>query len=126
MTWSAPLHAIIELACPCGASVTISSDSRVYVGEQAQLWRAEHHDHRDRLLDWPIPADALPGTAAAVQHYDCLTCQGDGTKFVLEMVVCQLCGNKRCPRATDHRLSCTNSNEPGQPGSAYTTVGGES
>ena len=24
-----------------------------------------------------------------------------------------------CPRATDHRLDCTNSNDPGQPGSRY-------
>lgn len=34
-------------------------------------------------------------------------------------IVCAKCGNKRCPHATDHRLECTNSNEPGQPGSAY-------
>ena len=34
-------------------------------------------------------------------------------------IVCPLCGNKRCPRATDHHLECTNSNEPGQPGSRY-------
>jgi len=35
------------------------------------------------------------------------------------MILCPDCGNKRCPRATDHRLTCTNSNEPGQPGSCY-------
>jgi hypothetical protein len=35
------------------------------------------------------------------------------------MVVCSTCGNKRCPHATDHDLACTNSNEPGQPGSYY-------
>lgn len=35
------------------------------------------------------------------------------------MVLCQRCGNKRCPHAKDHRNSCTNSNEPGQKGSAY-------
>ena len=35
------------------------------------------------------------------------------------MVLCQTCGNKRCPHATDHRNACTGSNEPGQPGSAY-------
>jgi hypothetical protein len=35
------------------------------------------------------------------------------------MVVCERCGNKRCPHATDHNLACTNSNEPGQPGSIY-------
>lgn len=35
------------------------------------------------------------------------------------MVVCDICGNKRCPHATDHALACTESNEPGQPGSDY-------
>lgn len=35
------------------------------------------------------------------------------------MILCPDCGNKRCPRATDHRLHCTNSNEPGQMGSTY-------
>jgi len=29
------------------------------------------------------------------------------------------CGNKRCPRATDHTLSCTARNEPGQAGSVW-------
>lgn len=37
-------------------------------------------------------------------------------------VVCSECGNKRCPHATDHRLACTRSNEPGQPGSVYGTL----
>ena len=32
---------------------------------------------------------------------------------------CELCGNKRCPHHTDHRLACTNSNAPGQQGSIY-------
>lgn len=35
------------------------------------------------------------------------------------LILCQKCGNKRCPHATDHRHACTGSNEPGQPGSAY-------
>ena len=35
------------------------------------------------------------------------------------MIVCPICGNKRCPKASDHRLECTNSNEPGQKGSVY-------
>jgi hypothetical protein len=35
------------------------------------------------------------------------------------MVLCPTCGNKRCPRANDHRHECTDSNEPGQAGSAY-------
>jgi len=35
------------------------------------------------------------------------------------MVLCPKCGNKRCPHASDHRIECTNSNEPGQLGSVY-------
>lgn len=35
------------------------------------------------------------------------------------MRLCPICGNKRCPKATDHNNECTNSNEPGQVGSIY-------
>ena len=35
------------------------------------------------------------------------------------MILCPECGHKRCPKATDHTLDCSGSNEPGQPGSAY-------
>lgn len=35
------------------------------------------------------------------------------------MILCPTCGNKRCPHATNHTEACTNSNEPGQPGSRY-------
>jgi redox-regulated HSP33 family molecular chaperone len=34
-------------------------------------------------------------------------------------ILCEFCGNKRCPHATDHRHACTNSNKPGQPGSIF-------
>ncbi|TAL00368.1 MAG: hypothetical protein EPO08_13890 [Rhodospirillaceae bacterium] len=34
-------------------------------------------------------------------------------------IVCPDCGNKRCPKASDHRLACTASNAPGQLGSIY-------
>lgn len=37
----------------------------------------------------------------------------------MRLVVCPDCGNKRCPRANDHRHACTGSNELGQSGSAY-------
>lgn len=37
-----------------------------------------------------------------------------------KMILCPECGNKRCPKASDHRLQCTGSNEPGQAGSIYT------
>ena len=36
-----------------------------------------------------------------------------------KMILCTLCGCKRCPRASDHDLACTESNEPVQSGSVY-------
>ena len=36
-----------------------------------------------------------------------------------KMILCPICGNKRCPKATDHNLECTNSNAPGQEGSIF-------
>ena len=51
----------------------------------------------------------------------CLTERGDEAVYPLRtrMIVCEFCGNKRCPHANDHRNACTRSNEPGQKGSAY-------
>jgi hypothetical protein len=43
----------------------------------------------------------------------------NGPPSMTMMVLCAICGNKRCPHATDHRHACTGSNEPGQPGSSY-------
>ena len=37
------------------------------------------------------------------------------------MIVCPDCGNKRCPKASNHRHQCTGSNEPNQRGSIYNT-----
>lgn len=48
----------------------------------------------------------------------CRTCR-PVTVTDMRFVVCPECGNKRCPRANDHRHACTGSNEPGQEGSAY-------
>lgn len=36
-----------------------------------------------------------------------------------KMILCPTCRNKRCPKASDHRLTCTGSNQPGQAGSVY-------
>lgn len=48
----------------------------------------------------------------------CLTCRPVVLND-MRFVVCPDCGNKRCPRANDHRNACTGSNKPGQEGSAY-------
>lgn len=57
------------------------------------------------------------------QCRQCLRDRSEGTEIALGvfvpaeaqmMVLCPVCGNKRCPRATNHRFACTGSNEPGQ------------
>lgn len=53
----------------------------------------------------------------------CEKCIYEGSSvFRTHMIVCSVCGNKRCPHATDHNNPCTNSNEPGQKGSSYEHV----
>lgn len=37
----------------------------------------------------------------------------------MRMIVCPDCGNKRCPKASDHEYTCTGSNDSGQPGSLF-------
>jgi hypothetical protein len=49
----------------------------------------------------------------------CWKCFEERGERPMHMVVCPACGNKRCPKANNHANVCTNSNEPGQPGSAY-------
>ena len=54
--------------------------------------------------------------------YNCKSKEVDERGFSLVIytfIVCPECGNKRCPKSTDHNLACTNSNEPGQEGSRY-------
>lgn len=44
------------------------------------------------------------------------------SESMARMILCPECGNKRCPKANDHRHECTGSNEPGQAGSAYPDI----
>jgi hypothetical protein len=38
------------------------------------------------------------------------------------MILCSICGNKRCPKASDHELACTGSNDTQQIGSVYSEI----
>jgi hypothetical protein len=49
----------------------------------------------------------------------CWRCLHERNEMRLRMIVCPTCGNKRCPKASDHDLTCTGSNGAGQPGSVY-------
>ena len=66
--------------------------------------------------------DAIFGKKkVAEQDCTCYNCKKakDPDYVLTHMIVCATCGNKRCPHATDHTLTCTGSNEPGQSGSRY-------
>lgn len=49
----------------------------------------------------------------------CWRCMKERDEMRVRMILCPMCGNKRCPKASDHRLECTDSNRSGQPGSVY-------
>lgn len=61
------------------------------------------------------------GNSPVIQDCWCRTCRPVVLND-MRFLVCPDCGNKRCPRANDHRNACTGSNEPGQEGSAYPTA----
>jgi hypothetical protein len=69
--------------------------------------------------------DLIFGNKVAKTQCGCYNCMNeikDARGWPLTMstfIVCPDCGNKRCPKSTDHNLACTNSNDPGQPGSRY-------
>ena len=48
---------------------------------------------------------------------NCHRCVSPWEGLQQRMIVCATCGNKRCPRAADHRNGCTGSNAAGQVGS---------
>lgn len=70
---------------------------------------------------------SLPGQETG--ESDCAACrtcladardEGTGMPVTsMRMIVCPDCGNKRCPKATNHRFACTHSNDPDQPGSGF-------
>lgn len=66
------------------------------------------------------PLALLQERQAKVQCWCQACCKAEtGLEHLFLMAVCPTCGNKRCPKASDHMLECTGSNEPGQPGSLY-------
>lgn len=73
----------------------------------------------------PAAADAPAEASPDAVCNDCIRCLLEkktswGTPVIgSRMIVCVTCGNKRCPKATDCRLECTGSNEPGQKGSEW-------
>lgn len=102
-----------------------------YYGDPVDVFARGANWMRQHIIDSTLAAaPQLPGSDPATvpgkwvpvseQKPDCW-CRTCRPVFLNDMrfVVCPDCGNKRCPRANDHRNACTGSNEPGQEGSAY-------
>lgn len=70
------------------------------------------------LVSLQKKAESIIGNYPGIPDCWCCTCRPVVLND-MRFVVCPDCGNKRCPRANDHRNACTGSNEPGQEGSAY-------
>ncbi len=89
---------------------------RVYAEAQTYSW--EFNAIKKAIMNDRLTLVEDSGCGAC---YECLkdtTVNGIPTPMT-RMILCPTCGNKRCPKATDHRNECTVSNEPGQPGSRY-------
>ena len=63
---------------------------------------------------------ALAAPRPEPEPQECWCHKCNSGRLVDYMILCPICGCKRCPKASDHELTCTSSNEPGQPGSVYT------
>lgn len=91
--------------------------SDMHIATRAAQWGAALlREHSSAKPDITPKGQGAKGSSAPVMERSemCVA------KLARTMEVCPTCGNKRCPRATDRNLPCTNSNEPGQPGSRYT------
>ena len=116
--WVAGEMGITRCACgQAGNSPVIPEGSEQRIAEAVELLKRAAPE---MLADDSGPNGPLVGRlkAQVVPGCWCRTCRPVAIND-MRFVVCPDCGNKRCPRANDHRNACTGSNEPGQEGSAY-------
>lgn len=96
------------------------SNAGIAAPESDEMLAATCEKHIQALVTWV--KDRKPfHPAPAITDCWCRTCRPVKLND-MRFVVCPDCGNKRCPKANDHRNECTGSNEPGQQGSAYPAV----
>ena len=89
----------------------MTTDERMEILNKLVKWMEKKKDQEEGECDRQT-------TEAPKMSCWCRTCR-PLTMNDMRFVVCPDCGNKRCPKANDHKNACTNSNEPGQVGSAY-------
>lgn len=124
-------HAQPALVIPDEMTAEQAYEIGYYYGEPVNVFARGANWMRQHIIDSTLAAApqspgsepaTVPGKWIPVSERKpdcwCLTCR-PVTLNDMRFVVCPDCGNKRCPRANDHRNACTRSNEPGQEGSAY-------
>lgn len=67
----------------------------------------------------PVTLGPVPGQCSCLRCLRERDVPGQIPAEMGQMILCSVCGNKRCPHSDDHNNPCTGSNEPGQPGSRY-------
>ena len=108
---SAFVQAKCEVSTLAQSAIFPPEGHRLSDYERGRAWGLEQGEQAlEALL-----VKASPAPTAVCHCIACLGPQESGR----QMVLCALCGNKRCPHANNHTNTCTNSNKSGQVGSAY-------
>jgi len=105
-----------EQHCAYARAAQADGDYRSYTCEDAGT-----HCPPPRLVTrWEVATvhRQMPNSLAPTEC-PCVSCLTEAGVSAWWMIVCDECGNKRCPHGTDHRHECSGSNEPGQAGSRY-------
>ena len=107
----------------------LRSDSRIAQAERIQFELARYVSNltdkiRQNIATEIRQVQGSEAVSAYLSGPDCRRCaegvKPNGIPLTMQrMFLCPTCGNKRCPKATDHELACTGSNASGQPGSHY-------
>ncbi|MGQ4886430.1 hypothetical protein ACNHIU_09805 [Klebsiella pneumoniae] len=115
-SWNACRAAMLqELKKSAGTEAICRSNENVQAVEVQSLTSI---NPAPDLVSLQKKAESIIGNYPGIPDCWCCTCRPVVLND-MRFVVCPDCGNKRCPRANDHRNACTGSNEPGQEGSAY-------
>lgn len=94
------------------------SNATIAAPESDDMLFATHEKYVQLLVNWVNDRKPFMASVGHPTKCWCRTCR-PVTMNDMRFVVCPDCGNKRCPKANDHRNACTGSNETGQSGSAY-------
>ena len=114
-------NAVNELATTIDAIASALRRAAAKAGPKPPRSKA---DEAARVGKWRAKKKTAIDSAPPLVNCWCYQCNygPEGihkSPFDRRMCLCPTCGNKRCPRATSHDNACTDSNEPGQPGSNY-------